>query len=405
MLNMLTTPSIEYTQEYFYGVSLIVAAIANLLMAGMLHFDSNNYLYTNSPNYLRSRRLTSVALAVFGIGFLLHWWFMPHYTNRLAATALSLSYFHIGGVLFSMSHTSLIDRHYLTRRVVVRDVTLLLLSLMIYWGSVVLSSPILSRVGFGIFFLHITHLTAVFYHSYYRINKQLDNYAEYLPNDADREVRWLLYSCHIIILFGIGSNVFSMVFQNYTWPFSVLLTVAVGVFGYIYKALDSFGIIAYDMELLMQQSDEYNQTEQGRQHLLKRNHPDVEPGVSEQPSAEATEAIDEVSARIEQWVAERRYTDPKLTFKDVLEQIQITEKALNYYLERQTTVCSYRQWLPYLRIEEAKRLMLLHPDYTLQAIAQRCGYASNSNLTRMFKAQTGLAPMEWLKKELEKGKR
>ena len=34
-----------------------------------------------------------------------------------------------------MSHTGLIDRHYITRKVVIRDITILLLSLMVYWTN------------------------------------------------------------------------------------------------------------------------------------------------------------------------------------------------------------------------------------------------------------------------------
>ena len=34
---------------------------------------------------------------------------------------------------------------------------------------------------------------------------------------------------------------------------------------------------------------------------------------------------------------------------------------------------NYRQWLPYFRIEEAKRFMLAHPDYSLQSVAEAHG--------------------------------
>ena len=73
----------------------------------------------------------------------------------------------------------------------------------------------------------------------------------------------------------------------------------------------------------------------------------------------------------------------------------VSATALNLYLEQNTSVANYRQWLSYLHIEEAKRIMLEHPEYTLEAVAEACGYANKSNLSRSFKAQEGMMPTAW----------
>ena len=78
----------------------------------------------------------------------------------------------------------------------------------------------------------------------------------------------------------------------------------------------------------------------------------------------------------------------------------ISTTSLNYYLEQHTTVGNYRKWLPYLRIEEAKRIILEHPDYSFEAIANQCGYANSSNFSRAFKAQEGMTPGQWLSAEM-----
>ena len=111
---------------------------------------------------------------------------------------------------------------------------------------------------------------------------------------------------------------------------------------------------------------------------------------------ETPEVSDYTKDRIEQWILSRQFTNPKLTIADALEQMGVSADALNGYLGRYTDIPSYRKWLPYLRVEEAKRLMLAHPEFSLQAIAEACGYANNSNLSRAFKAQLGLPPVEWL---------
>jgi len=370
----------EFTGEYFFGVALIVAASVNIVLAGMLLFDSNNYLYDETPRYLRSRRLTGMALAVFGLGFLLHWLFMPHFNNLLVSKALSFTYFHIGGVLFSMSHTSLIDRHYLNRRVVVRNASVLIISLAIYWINVFIGNMALTYVGSALFFLHIGYLTWVFYSHFHRIYKQLGSYADFRPNNTDHEVLWLHYSCHLIIAFGIGGMLCTVVFHDSTLPFTILLIASVGVFSYIYKALDSFGFIASEADANILDSEEYEMPYTGSDSTANEILPD------------------DVKERIEQWISERHYTNPTLTVRDVLDQVGITDGTLAYYIESQVGVSGYRQWLTQLRIEEAKRMMLEHPNYSLQTIAQECGYSNNSSLSRAFRSHEGIPPVEWLNK-------
>lgn len=390
----------EYTETYFYGVSLLVAAALNFVLAGMLWFDSNNYIYTETPRYLRSRRLTGLSLMVFGLGFLLHWLFMPHFNNLLMGKALSFSYFHIGGVLFSMSHTSLIDRHYFdtaqhkyfTHRVVVRDVTVLIISLAVYWTNAFIGNTTLTYIGSVLFFLHIGYLTWQFYSRFIRIYHQLNKYADYMPNNTDHEMLWLHYSCHLIILFGIGGMLCTVFFHDATTPFTLLLFAGVAVFSYIYKALDSFGAIAREAEENLKESEEYIKNDSGNNS--ENNSTAL---VFGRFNGQTLSTPDEKKL-IELWVAERHYADPKLSIKDALQQMDVSEEALYDYLEHHTDQPGYRQWLSHLRIEEAKRQLLLHPDFSLRAIAKESGYSSSSTLIRAFKTQEGSTPMEWLRK-------
>lgn len=99
--------------------------------------------------------------------------------------------------------------------------------------------------------------------------------------------------------------------------------------------------------------------------------------------------------RIEQWVSERNYTNPNVSISSALKEMGISAIALNYYLEQNTFVENYRKWLPYLRVEEAKRYMLEHPSHGLDAVAEACGYANKSSLSHAFKTQVGMTPAAW----------
>ena len=48
---------------------------------------------------------------------------------------------------------------------------------------------------------------------------------------------------------------------------------------------------------------------------------------------------------------------------------------------------------------EAARQQLLHTDASVRAIAEQCGFASDSAMIRAFKAKTGKTPLEYRKRK------
>ena len=121
----------------------------------------------------------------------------------------------------------------------------------------------------------------------------------------------------------------------------------------------------------------------------------VDDEIAEAVTVETENQNELVRQRIEQWVNARSFTNPDITISEALQEMGISATALNFYLEQHTPVDNYRRWLPYLRIEEAKRIMTEHPEYTLEAIAADCGYANKSSLSHAFKVQVGMTPAVW----------
>ena len=208
---------------------MIVGGLDLAMAIGLL---VNNYAYRHYPVYHRSRVLTAVFFAVFGIGLLLHYHFHWRQTCPPMAMALSLTYFHIAGVAITWSHTSLLNPRYLSRRVVARDVAFLAIGLPAYW---------LTTVGVYIFLLHATLMTYDFYSTYYHLNRHS---FPTLGKVGGRAIfRWMLLSCHLIIFFGIGSIVFTYLLPTAIWPYSVLLCVGGLVFIYIYYSISEYGTV------------------------------------------------------------------------------------------------------------------------------------------------------------------
>ena len=113
-------------EQQVYHLTLLLSGITCIVMAAALSY--NNFYYRDYRIYKRSRLLTALTLTTFGIGFLLHLYFGWRTCWPSAATALSVTYFHIGGTMLSWSHTSLLNPEYLNRFRVIRDMTALVVN-------------------------------------------------------------------------------------------------------------------------------------------------------------------------------------------------------------------------------------------------------------------------------------
>ena len=135
-----------------YRLALFLTAIINLIMAGMLWNGSK--AYKKYAIYYRTRLLTTLWIAVFGLGYLIHGTFMWRFSWPTAASALTVSYFHIGAICFSWGYTSLLNPNYLTRRIVWRDTLIFLFALIVYWMVAALwhEAPGFTLLSYVIFF-------------------------------------------------------------------------------------------------------------------------------------------------------------------------------------------------------------------------------------------------------------
>ena len=238
-------------EQQLYDTTLLIGASINLMIAFVLLH--NNYWYRDYEVYHRSRQFSALVYLAFAVGFLLH----AHYAWRTAwpaaASALSVTYFHIGAVFFGWSHTSLLKPDYLTRRIVVRDLMILMIGIISYWMAVANSSLFILHLSFSIFFLHAPYIAFTFYRTYYRVRRSLSsrtvdgNAPRWWTEEAKREVLSLHHSfviaCHLIILFGLGSIVVTALFPTAVWPYTVLLCLGIAVFCYIFYALEEYGAV------------------------------------------------------------------------------------------------------------------------------------------------------------------
>lgn len=250
--------------QLYYTVLYLAGAINILIALVLIH---NNVYYADYDVYRRSRTLVAVNYAIFAVGFFLHAHFCLRFTNPVLASALSIAYFHSGGVLFGWSHISLMRPDYLTRRVVIRDLAILALGLVCYAAVGLtslrpavgcaaavpqpLSLPLSLSLSFLIFFAHATYIAYTFYRTYYQVRRSIVHRpAADVPWWTPEKKRTVLnrhhafvIGCHLIIIFGLGSIALTASFPHAIWPYTVLTAAGIVVFSYIFYALVEYGAV------------------------------------------------------------------------------------------------------------------------------------------------------------------
>lgn len=223
-----------------YHITLTVTGIINILMS--IFMLRNNYKYKDHKTYLRTRRLTAIWLIAFGTGYLIHSTFHWRVSWPTAASALTVTYFHIGAICFSWGYTSLLNPNYLTKNIVVRDLIYYALALIFYWRVAFSSvhAPLLTLLSYLAFFLYAVFVANKFYSTYNRVSYRL----LHMPSgNWIAFVRWMQVCCDLIVMFGICSVALTAAFPVEIWPYSLLLIAGVGMFGYIVYSLDRYGTI------------------------------------------------------------------------------------------------------------------------------------------------------------------
>lgn len=222
-------------------------------------------------------------------------------------------------------------------------------------------------------FYEILKMSGVLHHD---LKKASTSLTDEELQERHETLRYTAKAMNVVLMFSLFTPWLGL--TSTLWLYAILGTIILIVFLWV---VVEFCLYGYNMAETIEVNDEIQEAQ-----LIEEDVHDLY--VSE-----------DVAKRIEEWVDNKHFTDPSLTIGVALKQMGVSASALNIYLCNNTSATSFRKWLPYLRIEEAKRLMQLHPDHTLQAIAEQSGYANHPNFTRAFKTQEGISPTEWIAKQ------
>ena len=105
------------------------------------------------------------------------------------------------------------------------------------------------------------------------------------------------------------------------------------------------------------------------------------------------ETMQHISQAVERWLASGGYLKAGITSPMAADAMNIPRYQLTAWVKASGHT-SFTRWMTSLRIEEAKRMILEHRDWTNEAIADHCGF-SRAYFQKIFKQETGMAPAEY----------
>jgi YesN/AraC family two-component response regulator len=106
----------------------------------------------------------------------------------------------------------------------------------------------------------------------------------------------------------------------------------------------------------------------------------------------------QVAKAVEEWIAKGGHLHCGITMQTAANEMRKPRYQLSAWLKT-TPYELFNPWLTHLRIEEAKKLLKAHPDWSNDIIAENCGFTTRNYFQTVFKKSTGMTPAEYQTKE------
>ena len=98
-----------------------------------------------------------------------------------------------------------------------------------------------------------------------------------------------------------------------------------------------------------------------------------------------------ITEAVDRWKTNAHYREHNLTLGIVARQMGVPQRQLQEWL-RQSEYGKLAGLVTTLRIEDAKRVLKEHPDWSTESVANYCGFSSREYFHRTFRQMTGMTP-------------
>lgn len=114
--------------------------------------------------------------------------------------------------------------------------------------------------------------------------------------------------------------------------------------------------------------------------------------------------MDRLERTLSAWKKDKGWRVPVRTVGEAAERLGTDTGILHAYF-RERVGLDFRTWRNRLRLEDAKCLLLEHPEWQAATVGRRVGFSNRSNFAREFLAYTGMTPKQWKEARMSRDSR
>ena len=326
-------------------------------------------------NYKIAREMLACGYLALGLSMFIELIINPVNENWYHSRMIILAVAPLIALSFTSTFITLIEINFSIKQIVWKElVPIVLLGILTFLSYYTL--PRMLHVAIVFFFsayyaFLLIRYTLLFRKSCRRYEVKQDNYYSDLTTGRLNWVKGCFY-------YALFVGVLSVVSVYAPWPFLIAFKLFIIPF-YIYSAIQiisyAFRFHYYEPILL---TDELPENKKLKQSI----------------------AFVDIEECIAHWVNEKKFTNSNLTIKILAEELHSNRTYLSNYINNYENK-SFKEWIHFMRIEEAKKLISENPDMTAAQIGKKVGYNDRSNFNRQFIKYTGTSPRVWKNQQKE----
>ena len=132
-------------------------------------------------------------------------------------------------------------------------------------------------------------------------------------------------------------------------------------------------------------------------HKVQEVSQQAEENITEEKAAPTMSQEDQkrIETIVNQWLEKGGHLHSGITIQTAADEMKLPRYQLSAWLKT-TEQELFSRWITHLRIEEAKRMMMTHPEWSNDVIAEQCGFGSRSYFQTVFRKHTGMTPVEFV---------
>lgn len=360
-----------------------------LALALMLFF-AFYFLIAKAPdkpifkNYVRSRRVISVALLVLSANYMVHLFGGLRFRSAHAAILMNLSTYYLCFFIFSIAFISLLKSSLVTARRIV--VNLLLWALYVALAVIVLLVVPERYEIIGIAVMTVWVFAYGIFRSYLIIRwykRAVHYFDETHSEDISANIHWMYVFTWWAVCYGVSCCLFTFLPDKYIF---LWILSSVPFYIYLFCSYMDYLLFYEQVETLLESSTDEELDRYGDEAHVKAT-------VCQEDVPSYNSAIEK---GLKGWLSDNGFTSPGLTLEDLAVSLGTNRTYLSTFINT-TFGMSFREWIAGLRIEYAKKRLVADPKMTVAEVAEATGFLSQSYFIRLFTEKEGLSPTKWKK--------